>query len=369
VTIRRGELDLSDAYAIGMGAWDNFAIAWLYADVPPGPAGRAQLSAMVDRSLANGLRFVSDDDARSIDTAHPLGAVWDNGSDPGAELRHLMEVRRIALAQFGLRCLPVGAPVADLRRRIAPIYLFHRYQIDATAKLVGGIDFTYGARGDGHEISRPVPADRQRAAIEVLLSVVSPAELDLRDDLLDLLTVSQATTIPKQTSIELFQPGPVFDPVSAADVVAGMVFGDLFAPARLNRMVELHRRDPNQPGVEELLAKAIAAVRPSAPGRQAELARRVRFRLVATLANLQRDRSLSPTVAAQVRAALTTYGRELRKAKGDPADVAQAQDLAAILLDPDPARLAALADSLKIAPRTPPGPPIGEDDWFGDLRL
>ncbi|HRD29065.1 MAG TPA: peptidase, partial [Caulobacter sp.] len=72
---------------------------------------------------------------------------------------------------------------------------------------------------------------------------------------------------------------------------------------------------------------------------------------------------------AQVRAALVDYGRGLRKAKGDAADLAQARDLSAILLDPDPARLALLADSLKTAPRTPPGPPIGEDGWFGDLRL
>ena len=369
ITIRDGELDLSDAYAVGAGSWDKFAITWLYGEVAPGAAGRAQLSAMVDRALAGGLRFVSDDDARSPDTAHPLGAVWDNGSDPVTELRHLMEVRRLALSRFGLTSLPVGAPVADLRRRIVPIYLFHRYQIDATAKLVGGVDFTYGAAGDGHEASTPVPADRQRQAMDALLAVVSPAELDLGDGLLDLLTVSQSTTLPKQTSIELFQAGPVFDPTVAADVVAGQVFSDLFAPARLNRLVEARRRDPSQPGVEELLSKSFAAVSVPTSGRQAEIARRVRYRLVTTLANVQRDKALSPTAAALIRAALVDYGRGLRKVKGDPADVAQARDLAAILLDADPSRLAGLADSLKTAPRLPPGPPIGEDDWFGDLGL
>jgi hypothetical protein len=369
ITIKDGELDLSDAYGVGVGAWDKFAITWLYGEVAPGAAGRAQLSSMVDRALAGKLRFVSDEDARSPDTAQPLGAVWDNGSDPVAELTHLRAVRRLALSRFGLASLPVGAPVADLRRRIVPIYLFHRYQIDATAKLVGGVDFTYGARGDGHEASVPVPADRQRQAMDALLAVVSPAELDLNDGLLDLLTASQATTIAKQSAIEVFQEGPVFDLTSAADVIAGMVFSDLFTPARLNRLVEARRRDPNQPGVEELLAKAFAAVTPVAEGRQGEIARRVRWRLVATLANVQRDRSLSPTAAALIRAGLTDYGRTLRKVKGSAADVAQARDLAAILLDPDPARLAGLADGLKSAPRLPPGPPIGEDDWFGDLKL
>ncbi|HRD28798.1 MAG TPA: zinc-dependent metalloprotease, partial [Caulobacter sp.] len=271
ITIRDGQLDLSDAYATGAGAWDKFAVTWLYGTVAPGQAGRAELSSMVDRALAGGLRFVSDDDARSPDTAQPLGAVWDNGADPVAELRHLMEVRRVALSRFGLASLPVGEPVAELRRRIVPVYLFHRYQIDATVKLVGGVDFTYGARGDGHEASSPVPADRQRQAIDALLAAVNPAELDLGDGLLDLLTASQATTVAKQTSVELFQEGPVFDLAAAADVVAGQVFGDLFAPARLNRLVEARRRDPSQPGVEELLARSVAAVSMPASGRQAEL--------------------------------------------------------------------------------------------------
>jgi hypothetical protein len=200
IAIKDGELDLSDAYAVAMGRGTN--------SPSPGSTPTSRRARRAARScppwltaaLAGKLRFVSDDDARPIDTAQPLGAVWDNGADPVAELTHLMAVRRLALSRFGLASLPVGAPMADLRRRIVPIYLFHRYQIDATAKLVGGVDFTYGARGDGHEASTPVAADRQRQAMDALLAVVSPAELDLNDGLLDLLTVSQATTIAKQSA-------------------------------------------------------------------------------------------------------------------------------------------------------------------------
>jgi hypothetical protein len=209
-----------------------------------------------------------------------------------------------------------------------------------------------------------------------MMAVVSPAELDLQNSLLDLLTSGQATTVAKQTSVEVFQDGPVFDLNSAADVLAGMVFRDLFEPARLNRLMEARRRDPKQPGVEGLLAKAYAAVSPAAraaaspatAGRHAEIARRVRWRLVATLDSVQRDKRLAPTAAALLRTSLLDYGRTLRKTTGDAADVAQARDLSAILLGTDPALRASLADSMKNAPRLPPGPPIGEDDWFGDLR-
>ncbi len=370
VGLNDGQIDLSNAYAAGAGAWDKFAITWLYAPVAPGAAGQKQLDAIVDKAAADGLRFVSDEDARSPDTAQPIGAVWDNGADPIAELNHLMAVRRIALARFGLASLPADTASADLRRRLVPIYLFHRYQIDATAKLVGGIDFAYPVGGDGREASRPVPADRQRAAMDALLAVVAPAELDLSDGLLDLLSAGDATSPVKWTTIETFGEGPVFSLNQGADVVSAMVFRGLFAPARLNRLVEAKRRDPAQPGVEELLSKSFAAVSKPATGRQAELARQTRWRLVLTLAEVQRSKDLSPTAAALIRMALADYGKRLAAAPAaDSADRAFARDLAAILADPE--RLAALADQAATsAPRTPPGPPIGgETDWFGDLGL
>ncbi len=370
IGIKDGRLDLSDAYATGAGSWDKYAITWLYTPVAPGPEGQKQLDAVVDKAAAEGLRYVSDEDARSPDTAQPLGAVWDNGADPLVELNHLMAVRRIALSRFGLDSLPPGTASAELRRRLVPIYLFHRYQIDAAAKLVGGVDFAYAVGGDGREASRPTPADRQRQAIDALLAVVAPAELDLTDGLLDLLSAGDTSSPVKQTTIETFGDGPIFSLPDAADVVAGAVFRDLFAPARLNRLVEARRRDPAQPGVEDLLTRAFAAVSKPATGRQAELARRTRWRLVATLADAQRSKALSPTAAAQVRTALVDYGKRLAAAPaGDAADRAQARDLAAILTDPDATRLTALADTVKSAPRTPPGPPIGESDWFGDLGL
>jgi len=371
IGLKDGQIDLSDAYATGAGAWDRFAITWLYTPVAPGAEGRRQLDAIVDKAAADGLAFVSDEDARDVDTAQPRGAVWDNGADPVVELTHLMAVRRTALSRFGLASLPPGTATSDLRRRLVPIYLFHRYQIDATAKLIGGVDFAYPARGDGREASRPVPADGQRQAIDALLSAVAPTELDLGDNLLDLLTAGDATTPVKWSLIETFGDGPVFSLSQGADVVASMVFRDLFAPARLNRMLEADRRDPAMPGVDELLARAFAAVSKPATGRQAELARVVRWRLVATLAATQADSALSPTAASLVRTALVDYGKRLAANPGaDPADRAQARDLAAILTDPDPARLAALADKGKAGPRTPPGPPIGgETDWFGDLGL
>ncbi|HWU79168.1 MAG TPA: hypothetical protein VN158_03775, partial [Caulobacter sp.] len=51
------------------------------------------------------------------------------------------------------------------------------------------------------------------------------------------------------------------------------------------------------------------------------------------------------------------------------ADRAQARALAGIVADESGDRLAALVADGKSKVVVPPGPPIGEDDWFGDLSL
>ena len=75
----------------------------------------------------------------------------------------MMEVRAAALQRFGVGALAAGEPVANLRRKFVPIWLLHRYQVEAAAKLIGGVDFSYSVRGDGRESARPVPAADQRA--------------------------------------------------------------------------------------------------------------------------------------------------------------------------------------------------------------
>ena len=52
---------------------------------------------------------------------------------------------------------------------------------------------------------------------------------------------------------------------------------------------------------------------------------------------------------------------------GDGADRAQARLLTSVLTDETGTRLAALVEGGKARVEIPPGPPIGETDWFGDL--
>jgi hypothetical protein len=136
VKLTGGQIDLSDAYGVGVGAWDKFIVDWLYADVPAGPAGDKILA---DKAAQTKLRYITDGDARPANSGQPWAALWDDGADSIAELKRVMAVRRVAVDRFGLAALKPGETVETLKRKYVPIYLLHRYQVEATVKQVGGV--------------------------------------------------------------------------------------------------------------------------------------------------------------------------------------------------------------------------------------
>jgi hypothetical protein len=361
VRVKGQALDFGDVYKTGAGEWDRFTVKWLYSEFPKGVDAAKALDAMAKAAEDKGMRFIADDE-------HPFSTQWDNGTDPVAGLENVMAVRRIALDRFGLISIAKGAPMADLRRVLPPIYLYHRYAIDAVSKQVGGVDYSYAVRGDGHEAARVIPAADQRRALTALLRTLDPAELDLTDAQIAWLSDGQAATPDKQFEIEVFasQGGPVFDLPGAATIAADLTLSALLEPQRLNRIVEQKRRDPTQLGVGEVLDQLFAAVGPGAPhgeGRYAEIRRRERTRLVGDVVDALADKALSPTAAGELRAGLKRFGEQLAKAQGDAAETAQAGYLSAILIQQEPGRLNSLATGRATAPKPPPGAPI-EACWL-----
>lgn len=356
VTLKDGRIDLSDAYGVGVGPWDRFTVDWLYGD--GGEALQAKAKAMVDR----GERYVSDADARPLGAAQPWGSLWDDGADPAAELDRMMKVRRVALDSFGLGSLKPGEPVANLKRKYVPIFLLHRYQLEAAAKLIGGVDYSYSVIGDGREISAAIPAAEQRQALTALLGTLSPRELDTPETLAAMLSSAQSGEPDRQYVIEVFATagGPVFDPLVAADAAAGMTFDHLLAPDRLTRLVDQNRRHPAQLGVGEMLDRLIETVFAPAPGRLGEVSRRLQTRLVLDLAQAERNPKLSPAAASEISARLRILPAQL-KGGADAADRGHRQRLAALLADRE--ALTVLLAAPKLKPEVPPGMPIGDGDY------
>ena len=306
-----GSLDFSEAYGVGIGAWDIHSAKWLYTEFPEGTDEDDALDAIAEEAFEQGLRFVGDREARSVGTAHPHGAVWDNGGDPVEALREALDVRLIALSGFGARALDDGQPLADLHKVIVPVYLYHRYQVAAAAKLVGGVDYAYDVKGGPAGPARPVPAADQRAALNALMVTLDPAELDLPDDLLNQMTPELGSFTPFIGSEETFdsKADPLFDVLAAADTAADITISALLHPARAARLVEFRRRDAAMPGFEEVLTTVIEAVfQPALTDRQQTIAEVVQARLVRNLIVLADNEDAS----AAVRAIASGQLRDLR---------------------------------------------------------
>jgi hypothetical protein len=337
VKLSNGRLDLSDAYMQDLGRWDRFMLDWLYSEVPSGASGEAALAEKA-KAAAEQLRFVKDADALDAGSAHAYGAIRDDGNDPIAELDRLLTVRRVAMDQFGERALRSGEALEMLRVKFVPIYLLHRYQAVAVTKLIGGIDYGYGVKGDRSAEAAMVAPARQRAALDALLAAIKPEVLDTPERLIPLLSSGQAGLDDRQTITEVFASsgGPIYDSLLVADVGAIVVLDPLTAPDRLNRMVDQHRRDANVPAVSELLQRLLDAVFAPAYGRYAEIARRVQTRTVLDLAAAANDARISSAAAAQIEQALQLLRTQLNSRKGgDLLEQAHRAHLVALLQNKD----------------------------------
>lgn len=359
-----GELDLSQAYGVGVGAWDLHAVRYAYSEFAAGTDERAELERIAAEAVDKGLLFLSDVDARPLGSAHPLAHLWDNGADPVAALEHTLRVRELALSRFGERNLAPGQPLALLEEVLATVYLHHRYQVEATAKLVAGMDYRYALRGDAQPQARPVAAEAQRRALSAVLSTLEPAALDLPEAVLGLLLPRPAEYEPNR---EQFASAtwPAFDALGAAAAAADLAVAPLVEPRRAARLVDQHRRDGSLPGLEEVIDALVdrAFERAPAPPRLTEIQRAVQSVVASRLIGLAADRSATPAVRARADAALAELRHRLRQpvdllVLDDPGEQPFRAFLAAEI-DRYLERPPAAPNTLPAPPESPPGSPIG----------
>lgn len=358
-----GAPDLSDAYGVGLGAWDNYAIDWLYGD-KAGSDPDALARAKTAEAQRRGLRFVSDENARAVSASQPWGSLWDDGADPTAELTRMVAVRSAALARFGPTALAADEPAANLRRKFVPIWLLHRYQVEAAAKLLGGVTSEYAVAGDGHGSADAVPATAQAGALDALLKTLDPAALDVPARLIPLLSAGWSGESDRQFDIEVMRTagGTVFDPLVATQVAAQVTLDALLAPERLARLADQHRRDPAIAGpgmiADALLARATAPVPNPALG---AVRRALGTRIVLSIAKAARAPATGSEAAARLDQALVDWAAaQPDRRHADADDRAWALATARLLRDRD-ALDAALKEEAS-EPRIPPGMPIGSGE-------
>jgi hypothetical protein len=233
--------------------------------------------------------------------------------------------------------------------------------VEAAVKAIGGVDFAYSLRGDGRELSQPVDSGVQRRTLDALMGTLAPAELEVPRGLLPMLSSGWSGNSDRQYDIEIFRTagGPVFDPMAASEAAAAVTLNALLAPERLNRLAEQSRLGTDAPSPSEIVDRVLSATfaAPSGDAGTAAVQRRIATSTALTLARVQRDPALSPTVALILDDQLHQLAERLGKQKGRGAQPEWSRGLARLLSDKD-ALTKALAEPAR-TPRVPPGMPIG----------
>ena len=247
-----GTIDLTDVYARGIGGWDKRAIIWGYSDFPRGTDEDAALDKIMKETLKEGYKYIPDVGGMT----HPLSNQWDDGANPIDQLNKLMLIRRHLLDHFSERAIRQDAPMATLEEVLVPIYLLHRYQVEAAAKSVGGLYFTHAVKNDGQEPTKMVDPAEQWRAFDALVSTITPDALALPEALIQKIP-PRPTGYP--STIEVFKghTGPTFDPIGAAEAAADNTLSYLLDAERAARLIEFQARDERQPGLLAVLDSLI----------------------------------------------------------------------------------------------------------------
>jgi hypothetical protein len=354
-----GTLDLSDAYGFGIGDWDKVAIEYGYSQFAPGTDEDSALEKILDDAWQQDLKFLSNQDT----DYNPRVDQWSNGTDAARELNRMMDIRRAVLARFGENVIRTGQPLALIEEPFVPIYLYHRYQVEAAASALGGLDYFYAMRGDGHQPWSFTPAASQRSALDALVRTLAPSELVVPAPILNKLP-------PRPDGYdldrELFprRTGLPFDAMTPAVVASDLTVSFVLAPDRAARIVNQHALDPGLPGLAEVVERLVAAGfdAPTVTPYEAEVRRNVGRVVVERLIALA-----AAAPAPEVRAIASDELAHLRDRLAGPAstdDAAMnhmlARDITRFLDRP--------AEPYKGVPAAsaPPGAPIGQPayEWL-----
>ena len=300
-----GSLDFSQVYDLGIGEWDKWAIKYGYGTPAPGQSEEEFLEKTLLDTYSAGFEFITDSDSRNPSGVHPRSHLWDNGSSASNELLRMLRLRKNRMESFGLNAIQTGEPQATLEEAFVPLYLMHRYQLEATSKLIGGLDYTYKIKGDNQPNHTWISASEQNKALDALLTTISPENLEIPAHILALIPPrpygygKTRETFPSRL-------GPVFDPIAPAENIVDATFSFLFESGRANRIYLQNLQNNSLPGFKDVLRTVTKQVFANSlpDGIQSEIKLMTESKLIDQLINLAKNPNASQTVRAIVRSEL-----------------------------------------------------------------
>jgi hypothetical protein len=253
------EVSFANAYDTGIGAWDNVTVAYSYGDIPDGTDEIQALRKLLEDAQAEGLRYITDADARATGGAHPTAHLWDNGANAADELEAVLALRRRAMETFSEDNIRTAEPYSVLEDVFVPLYFYHRYQTEAAVKSIGGIDYNYAIKGDGQLRWQSLPKKDQEKALAVVLETLQPDVLTIPKEILALLP-PRAYGYGRTRESFKSDMGVAFDALGAAGTAAELTLDLLLHPERLNRLVQQQAMDAGQLGVSQVLDRLLNTV-------------------------------------------------------------------------------------------------------------
>lgn len=323
--LKNGKIDLSNAFAKGIGDYDKWSIIWGYQDFPKGTDEKKALNNIVEQMYDKGLYFLTDQDARPEGSAHPNTHLWDNGANPITELKRVGEIRKLALSNFNERKLSSGTPMSSLEEVFVPMYMFHRFQTEAVTKIIGGLDYRFTVKGDKNLAVTPVKGSEQREALAALLQTINPEFLKVPEPVLKLTTPRAFGFDANPRESFKRRTGLVFDPLGPPEAAAGMTLRLLFNPERVSRLVIQNSIDSSLPSFEEVIDEVFKATwknKNNKSGYSGEIGRLTEKMILNHLIDLSRNKE----VTSQVRGVALMKIQEIyQTAKSSSAQASFAQ--------------------------------------------
>ena len=251
VDIKDDEIVFDNAYDTGIGEWDKVTVAYSYSDFKLDKDEGYELNKILENSTKDGLRFITDYDARSVDGSHAYAHLWDNGDTAYSGLDKVIEIRKKAIQNFSENNAKKGTPNSVLEDIFVPLYFFHRYQTEATAKIIGGMDYNYSLVGDNQNEFHYLDKDTQLEALNSLIKTLSPSFLAIPKDKLKLFP-PRAFGYPRTRESFKSNLGVAFDPFSVSETSADMTLSLILRPKRLNRLILQHSLNNSNLSLDDL---------------------------------------------------------------------------------------------------------------------
>jgi hypothetical protein len=225
-----------------LGPYDYWAIEYAYKPIPGVKRPEDELPELVkiaSRVAENGNAYGTDED--SVD---PRTSVWDIGSDPIAYYRQRAELSRELWKNIPTRLAKQGEGYQVMRRSFLAGMGEFVPSIGNLTKFIGGVYSNRDHVGDpnGRMPLRPVPAEKQREALQLLKANLFASDaFNLPADLLNKLASERwwdfSGSVFRQSRLEM----PLHDIVVTLQY---LTLNQLYRPVTLDRLIDLEMQFP-----------------------------------------------------------------------------------------------------------------------------